>query len=431
MDSGIRALLATTYFRRLLAVRVVGQFQDGIIQAAFAGFVLFSPESQESTAAVIGAFAMLLLPYSAIGPFIGVFLDRWRRRQVLLWANLFRAGLVLVLAVATVMHASVLVLGALVLVVLGLNRLILTALATSLPRTVPTRLLVSANSVAPVAGTTAAAIAGAATVTVAAWLSATSSTTAILLVIAAGGLLGTALLSLRLPVDLLGPDHRGQRETFGLILSQLAHGAVTLVRTTPTWWAVLGVLSHRVAYGIAVLLAIMASKQVLADNSNSAALGLFSLMIAAAGAGAFVGAVVTPGLVRRLKLGVWPVIAMAIGAVVTPLALAQVTVAGFVITGAALGFAGQSVKIATDATIALTIGDDTRGRVFSLFDVGVNVALLSGIAIAGVTLPASGTSTALTLAVALIILISAAFFVASAYTARRYPPTLIPAQAQQ
>ena len=43
-------------------------------------------------------FAVLLLPYSLVGPFAGVLLDRWRRRQVLLWANVVRTVLALVVS---------------------------------------------------------------------------------------------------------------------------------------------------------------------------------------------------------------------------------------------------------------------------------------------------------------------------------------------
>ena len=45
-----------------------------------------------TAAKVALAFAILLLPYSLIGPFVGVFLDRWRRRSVLVYANLVRSG---------------------------------------------------------------------------------------------------------------------------------------------------------------------------------------------------------------------------------------------------------------------------------------------------------------------------------------------------
>ncbi|MRT44515.1 MFS transporter, partial [Xylella fastidiosa subsp. multiplex] len=52
---------------------------------------VFSPEKQTSAAAIASAMAVLLLPYSLVGPFAGVLLDRWRRRQVFLYGNLLRA----------------------------------------------------------------------------------------------------------------------------------------------------------------------------------------------------------------------------------------------------------------------------------------------------------------------------------------------------
>src|SRR5919201_1943549 len=41
-----------------------------------------------------GALTVLLLPYSLIGPFAGVFIDRWSRRQILVWSAISRAALV-------------------------------------------------------------------------------------------------------------------------------------------------------------------------------------------------------------------------------------------------------------------------------------------------------------------------------------------------
>lgn len=67
-------------FLRLLSTRLVGSFGDGLLQAALASFVLFSPERQPTPLAIAVSFGILLLPYSLIGPFAGVFLDRWRRR---------------------------------------------------------------------------------------------------------------------------------------------------------------------------------------------------------------------------------------------------------------------------------------------------------------------------------------------------------------
>ncbi|MSW43464.1 MAG: MFS transporter, partial [Actinobacteria bacterium] len=89
--SALREVLATRDFRRLYSVRLIGQFADGLLQAALATFVLFSPERQPDAVKVAAAFAILLLPYSIIGPFAGVFLDRWRRRDVLVRANIVKA----------------------------------------------------------------------------------------------------------------------------------------------------------------------------------------------------------------------------------------------------------------------------------------------------------------------------------------------------
>ncbi len=88
----LRVLLRFQGFRRLLAVRLLSQGADGVFQViALAAYVVFSPERQTSAAAIASAMAVLLLPYSAIGPFAGVLLDRWRRRQVFLYGNLLRA----------------------------------------------------------------------------------------------------------------------------------------------------------------------------------------------------------------------------------------------------------------------------------------------------------------------------------------------------
>ena len=71
-------------FRRLLAVRLAGQFADGLFQAALFSAVFFNPERATSAGQAAAGFATLLLPYSVVGPFAGVFLDRWRRQRVLL-----------------------------------------------------------------------------------------------------------------------------------------------------------------------------------------------------------------------------------------------------------------------------------------------------------------------------------------------------------
>ena len=120
-------LLRGTWFRRLFAVRVASQLTDGVLQVALAAYVVFSPERQPSPAAIATALATVLLPFSVLGPFVGVFLDRWSRRQVLAWSNFVRVLLVLVLAGCV--HADLRgpVLFGLILVCLSVNRFLLAA----------------------------------------------------------------------------------------------------------------------------------------------------------------------------------------------------------------------------------------------------------------------------------------------------------------
>jgi MFS family permease len=415
----LHGLLRERLFVRLLSVRVVGQFNDGIIQSALGGYALFSPERQSSPAAVVGAFALLLLPYSVIGPFMGVLLDRWRRRQVLLFTNIVRAVMVLLLAWLTLADDLGPGLILVVLVILALNRLILTALAASLPRTVSKDRLIAANAVAPVAGTTAAAIGAAIAVTVGAQLSASGIVTAWLLVVAAAGLLLTAGLSLRLPVASLGPPADYQRESFRVVLGQLIDGALVLVRARPALLSVAAVVAHRCAYGVALLIVIVLSKTTLGGGSAAGALGVFALAIAAAGGGALVGAILTPPVVKRIGEGRWCAIVMAAAAIVVPVGLASLSVTGCLAGGAMLGLAGQSGKVCTDTTIARNVHDDARGRVFALFDVVINVALFLGIGVAGFVVSPEGTSAALIGATFALLAAAALLFVAAGRSGSR------------
>ncbi len=99
-----RAVVRHRDFRRLFGTRLTSQAADGAFQSALASVFFFSPERQTSASSVAGAFAVLLLPYSVVGPFAGVLLDRWRRRQILVVSNLIRTGMVLTVAALTALH---------------------------------------------------------------------------------------------------------------------------------------------------------------------------------------------------------------------------------------------------------------------------------------------------------------------------------------
>ena len=102
----MRAVLRRPDFRRLYGTRLTSQCADGVFQASLAGVVLFSPESAADPAEIAGGFAALLLPYSFVGPFAGVLLDRWRRQRVLMVANIVRCLLVGLVAIEIATSAT-------------------------------------------------------------------------------------------------------------------------------------------------------------------------------------------------------------------------------------------------------------------------------------------------------------------------------------
>src|SRR5918999_5663964 len=129
---GVRTLLGTPGCRRLLASRFAAQWGDGVFQAALGGAVLFNPERQADPIAVAAGLAVLLLPYSLIGPFAGALLDRWDRRRVLLGASLVRAALVVVVASVVLSGGAGLPLYLPALAVAGVSRFVLAGLSVAL-----------------------------------------------------------------------------------------------------------------------------------------------------------------------------------------------------------------------------------------------------------------------------------------------------------
>src|SRR5215467_2194152 len=87
----LRTVLASSGFRKLFATRLISQTGDGVFNAGLGAYVFFSATSFPNPGAAAAAFAVLYLPYSLIGPFAGVFIDRWSRRQIMLWSALLRA----------------------------------------------------------------------------------------------------------------------------------------------------------------------------------------------------------------------------------------------------------------------------------------------------------------------------------------------------
>src|SRR3954470_19590882 len=157
----LREVVDSPGFRGLMSVRLTGQLADGLFQGALISSTFFNPEKVTTAGEAALIFTATLLPYSIVGPFAGVFLDRWRRQRILVSANLTRAGILGVFALLLGLQGptSPVVVG-LALVVVSANRFILAGLSAALPHVVSERRLVTANSVSTTIGGGAAALGG-------------------------------------------------------------------------------------------------------------------------------------------------------------------------------------------------------------------------------------------------------------------------------
>src|SRR6476469_2777883 len=87
-------------FARLALAKYSSQFGDGLFQAfIFAQLVFLNTDKQGTAILIAKAVALLTVPYSLIGPFAGVFIDRWSRRLILVWTPALKAACLIPLLV--------------------------------------------------------------------------------------------------------------------------------------------------------------------------------------------------------------------------------------------------------------------------------------------------------------------------------------------
>lgn len=415
----LRSVLASHDFRRLYSTRLAGQFGDGLLQSALATFVLFSPERQPDAVRVAAAFAILLLPYSLIGPFAGVLLDRWRRRNVLVRANLVKALLTIPIIVIVGVGQADLVLGFFVLCVLGVGRFILAGLSASLPHVVSGRNLITGNALAPTSGTIATGVGGILGVGIRALAGGGDTGSQVVLVCSVVSFVVASIIAARIAVDRLGPDRDAPADTFARVWHGLVLGARSLRSKLPARDIMIAIIANRFVFGVLTaggLLLIRGSLHPVEDAD--AALADFALATGGAALGALIGAIITPAMTRRLGIRSWVTFTLIVAGVFGFGLLTWTAVQPDLVTliaGAVfIGFTGQSVKVCADTTLQREIPDDRLGRVFSLFDMIVNVALVTGITITAFASPISGQFTIGFLACGLLLISAATWFGRSA-----------------
>ena len=384
---------------------------DGIFQSALASFILFSPERQANALGAALAFAVVLLPYSVIGPFVGTILDRVSRQRAIAFSNLSRAITLSIIALLLFQGHTGIEITVFVLIAFGVNRLILAGLSAGIPLMIESKSLISANALAVTGGSVWVVLGGGIGLGMRSLLdsiTSADSADAYIILLGAVGYLTASLFASNLKKDEIGPlEHEIKNASFTQGLIEMREGIKFLRQNVDAARGIAAVAVHRGGITALTLIALLLERNTFHDPADSeAGLAGLSFTLSIAACGFVVGAVVAPYGVRKVGRHRWMRLmlsASTLGPLFivfsrTPLTLA---IAAFV-----TALFGQSLKVTNDALVQSKIDDIYRGRVFSVYDVVVNGAIVSGAVIAALLLPDTGDSYLVPLIVASIYFVA-------------------------
>ncbi|MGH2820940.1 MAG: MFS transporter [Actinomycetota bacterium] len=367
----LRTLLSERDFRLLLAAQYLAQCADGIAQAAFAEEIVLDPTSQNTPGRILALFALTLLPYSVVAPFLGVFVDRWDRRALLVGTNLLRFALLLSLPLWMGSLSGDAGLYVALLALLGLGRLFLVTKGAALPVVLHEHHLLDGNALSAGGGMISALVGGVAGL-------AGLSGIDVGWVFALAGLLyavssGIARL-ISHPMARHEPALEGLREAVSRIARELMEGIAEVWSRNAARLPLAGIFVLRTSAMLTAIAAILVIKDAFPQADRVGRLSTSALALGAAGVGAFAGAVVAPHLGRRLNrpglilcgFAISGVGIVALGGVVAFWALLTLTFLG--------GLGNFVAKVATDAQVQASLPDAFRGRAFALYDILYNAA---------------------------------------------------------
>ena len=369
-----REALRSDDFRRLFTIRLITQSGDGLFQAALISSIVFNPEEQNTILGFAIATLIVSLPFSILGPFTGVFIDRWSRRKILVVAPWLRSAAVW-LVLFEPKAAPVLFFGG-ALWVLSVNRFYLATAVAVVPRLVPTQDLLIANSMTTVGGTVALLLG----VFVGGWI---ADLVGDVPVIAIAGVewLVASLVATRIRSPLL-PHHVPEapvRDEIRRVAREFADGITLLARTPRALGPITTITLDQVGQGIVLVLSLFVFRHRFGEG-----VGSFSNLIGAGGLGVLLGILTVGKLEERFPKERIVARAFFAGGVVLIAVATYITGWSVLIASFAVGLTFAWKKIPVDTMVQEAIPDGYRGRVFAVYDVAYN---LSRVAAAFLAIP--------------------------------------------
>jgi MFS family permease len=404
----LRVVWSERGFRRLFSTRLISQTGDGIFTAGLGTYVFFNAATFPSPARGAAAFAVLYAPYSLIGPFAGVFIDRWSRRQILVYSALLRC--VFVILTASLMASGNLgpPLYIAVLLALGVNRFFLSSLSAALPHVVAEDKLVMANSVSPTAGGIMAAVGGVVGLGVNAATGDTEGGAAITLLVAGACYVAASLVAATMHKDSLGPQREpgapgpGRLLTeLGVVVVGLVEGARYVLKRRGPATALGATGGNRLFYGILFLASILLYRNYFYAHHVTTAEGHYATLVVVVAIGYGCAALVSPVVTRRLTKSAYITLLLALSAVATIVLGETFNQFAYLVMGFILGLAGQGIAISTTTILQEQAADRYRGRMFSFYDMMFNITFVVGALISAQFMPLDGKSHTLVAVIAI------------------------------
>lgn len=374
-------------------MRWPSQTGDGLFQLGAASLLLFtlSPTEATSGAEVAWVLTVTTLPFTFVGPFAGIVIDRWRRQRILVWANLVRILVVAVgLPFAHVGTVGQGVFLAAVVTVLSMNRFFLATLGAVLPRVVPGEELTPANAVATTGGSVASLLGGALGGVVAGFIGEDRGGPQVAVMLALAAFVISVIAATRLPVATLGPDRGADlpplRRELRHSLDELMDGVRRIARARRAWAPILTLTILRFITAVAAIAALLVFRNLY--EAGPTKIGVVLVLF---GIGAFLGAVGVSFAEHRF--GTRPEgalrAALVIGGLATMTFAPGLREWALLTVNLFLGVAFAAAKIPGDALVQSALPDRYRGRVFAAYDVLYNLGFLAGGIVAAVTVPSA------------------------------------------
>ena len=169
---------------------------------------------------------------------------------------------------------------------------------------------------------------------------------------------------------------------------------------------ILATAVHRGGLTALTLTALLLERNSFNDpNFPEQGLKGFGFALSFAGLGVFLGAFLAPYGVSKVGRHQWirlTILTSSACPIILAITQTQVTL---ILTAFLVSFFGQNLKVTNDALVQSKIDDYYRGRVFAVYDVVVNGAIVSGGLIAALLLPTSGLGATVPLCVSVAYLL--------------------------